>query len=322
MKGLKVIGMKEIMPRIEDHLQSDGKPGRLLNFSCLNDFYTHKDSGVTDWTGLPGSGKTYFVLEIMFGLATEYGKRTMLYVPDLGSEEEIIEKLVKMHTGKDMTNKYNNKIDSAQLYKSLPWIFHHFVIVTRDKGDNGKRAGKPSPIDIWEMGCTYSDDAGEVDQIVIDSWKNMKHLYDGREDQYLDQVLSERNEMAEDYGKHIHTIAHATKPSPVLKKRVIPTAYDIKGGGAWFDNGKNIITVDFPDKSSTNVNIYVSKTKPENVGTPGSIENKLFLDKRKGRYFEILNGHNLYAFDYKNRVIPDVQAEVDFNNSINQPLYF
>src|SRR5690606_18426661 len=99
-------------------------------------------------------------------------------------------------------------------------------------------------------------------------------------------VLSDRNEMAEDYGKHIDTIAHATKPKQFGKKRMIPTAYDIKGGGSWFDNGKSIITVDFPDKTRTNVDLYISKTKPENVGKPGSIIDKLFLDPRKGRYYE------------------------------------
>lgn len=313
MNGLKVLTRDDFIPIMEEHHDLDGRPGLDTGFKCLNEFYTHKEGGVTDWTGTPGSGKTYFALEIMFGLAENYGKRTFLYVPDLGSRAEIGAKLLKMKTGLDMDSKYGRKIEKHKISQAMEWILYHFVVVDRDKLPSGKRAPKPDPLKLWEMGCKFKDENGEVDQILIDSWKNMRHIYEGREDQYLDHILSERNEMAEDYNKHIHTIAHATKPKQYGKARVIPTAYDIKGGGSWFDNGKNIITVDFPDKTKTYVDLYISKTKPESVGKPGAVINKLFLDVARGRYYEDISGNRAYSHQYKDLKVVEQQM-MDFSD--------
>lgn len=313
MSELHILTMEDMLPRMEQHHQFEGRPGAELGFWCLNQHYTHKLGGVTDWTGLPGSGKTYFVLEVLFQLAERYGQRSFLYVPDLGSEEEIIEKLVKMRLGKDMSSKYGNKMEQHEIHGAMAWVMHHFVISVRRKMGNGRRSSKPTPMAVWEMACNYHDDNGPINNILIDSWKNMKHVFTGREDTYLDEVLSDRNEMAEDYGKHIHTIAHATKPKQFGKIRAIPTAYDIKGGGAWNDNGRSIITVDFPDKSKTNVDLYISKTKPENVGKPGAIIDRLFLDPRRGRYYEKMGSSIMFAYDYKSATV-SVQQQMDLPN--------
>lgn len=304
------IDYNDISRRMDIHLRNEGSPGRQTGFSCLNEFYTHKQGGVTDWTGLPASGKTYYVLETLFGECEEYGKRFGLYLPDLGSEEDIFEKLIKMHCGKDFHNKYHNKATEADIIKSLSWISRHFLILKRKDFKKGI-----TPEEIWEFTCEHKDDYGVLDGILVDSWKNMKHLYSGREDQYLDEVLSVRNEYAEKYNKHFHTIAHAVKMENSEKNgRRIPNAYDIKGGGAWSANGKNIITIDFPDKSSFGVNVYVSKVKPESVGKVGQIVDKIFLDPAKGRYYEKINDKRCYSFDWKKENLYNSQSNIDFNN--------
>src|SRR5690606_9659477 len=116
------------------------------------------------------------------------------------------------------------------------------------------------------------------------------------------------------YNKHFHTIAHAVKIDQFKGKsneRRVPNANDIKGGGAWYANGKSIITVDFPDKSKFGVDIHISKVKHENVGKMGSIIGKLFLDGRRARYYEYINGKPCYSGEYRNIEIP-TQSEMDF----------
>lgn len=286
---------------IEIYLDKDGEPGRFCGFHCLDKHYTHKDSGITDWTGFPASGKTYFLLEVLFNLSERYGKRHILYVPDLGTYKEIISKLIKMYSGKDFTSKYHNQIKIEEIYKHIPWLQHHFIILKR------KDIKKPvTAIEFWEYVCDYSDSSGIAHTGIIDSWKNMfKDFKDhGREDLYLDYALSYRNELAEEYGKHFHTIAHATKTEldennvqNGKKKRRIPDANDIKGGGSWFANGKSIITIDYPDKTMNGVDIYISKTKPEDVGKVGAVIGQVFLDMQRGRYYEYHNGEKRYGFD-------------------------
>lgn len=315
---------KENLKSVQGFLRRNGDPGRFVGFYSLNPHYTHKDSGVTDWTGFPGSGKTYFLLEVLFRLSDKEGMRHMLYVPDLGTYNDIISKLIKMRTGKDFHDRYINKISPDELQEHLPWIIHHFVVLRRTD------IRKPiTAVEFWEYVCDYEDEGGIVQTGVIDSWKNMfKNFKDyGREDLYLDYVLSYRNELAEEYKKHFHTIAHATKTEfdegnvvSGKKKRRVPDAYDIKGGGSWFANGKNIITVDFPDKNSFGVDLYISKTKPEDVGSIGSVIGSIYLDKQKGRYYETINGRKRYSMDEQGILLPEPRTIVTSQNWVDRDL--
>lgn len=320
MSNLSPILQNDIQGDLVKYLKNGGEPGLPTGFSCLNQYYTHKQGGVTDWTGFPASGKTYFCLEVAMGLSESENKRHGLFVPDIGSEREVLQKLVKMRTGKDFDHKYGNKISEAELQRALPWIMHHFVIFKKKDFKKGI-----TPLNFWDTVCNYKDDGGVLDTGIADSWKNFSHIYQGREDSYLDEVLSIRNELAESAQKHFHTIAHAVKTelaasfsksdngAPVPRR--IPNAWDIKGGGSWFANGKCIITVDFPIKTETCVDLYISKVKPEDVGKLGNILRKIRLDPRRGRYYEIHNNgveiKNSYSYGYRDWKPVAVQTQAE-----------
>jgi len=293
--NLSKISYQDIFEDVSNYLKKGAEPGLKVGFHCLDEFYSHKSAGITDWTGFPSSGKTYFCLEVLMNLSERFGQRHGLYVPDIGSNKEIVSKLIKMRTGRDFHDKYHNKITQKELAENLNWVLHHFVVFKKkDVKIN------VSPIDFWEDICNYKDDAGVLNTGLIDSWKNLKHIYSGREDLYLDEILSTRNEMAESANKHFHTIAHAVKTdADNTGKRRVPTAWDIKGGGSWYANGKNIITVDHPNKMENRVDLHISKVKPEDVGKIGSVVNKLFLDLKKGRYFERIDQNAYYSFGHE-----------------------
>jgi hypothetical protein len=292
----------EYAKKLEDYHKNGGLPGHELGFKHLSPYYTHKESGVTDWTGFPSSGKTYFVLEILIQLSERYNKRHMLYVPDLGTEIEVMAKLLKMYTGKDFETKWNNQIQLREIFNRVPQISKDFILVR--KSDIRKPL---TPQEFWEYAADYRDELGRVNTCLIDSWKNMYHDLQGkREDQYLDYILSYRNDISEQANMHIHTIAHATKTEITeqkkidgTKKRRVPSAEDIKGGNAWYANGKNIITIDRVDDTSTTIDIHIWKTKPENVGKKGKVLGIVGLNLAKGRYYEMHGGNKYYAFDHE-----------------------
>lgn len=311
--ALKALTFDEIYGQAEKHLDAKGEPGKYVGFECLKDIYSHKDAGVTDWTGFPASGKSYLALEMLFNLSEKHGQRNGLYVPDIGSDREVIAKLVKMQCGKDYTDKYNNQITKKQLADSINWIMHHFVLFSKKDFKTGV-----TPIDFWELIATYKDGGGRLNNGFMDSWKNMKHLYSGRDDLYLDEILSIRNEIAESGNVHFHTIAHAVKTelNEQKGKRRIPNAWDIKGGGSWFANGKSIITVDYPDKTQTGCDVYVSKVKPEDVGRIGEVVGSFKLDIKRGRYYETLPldvlGIKYFAFQMQAGVAIQQSQELPF----------
>lgn len=293
--NIKISSITDNSKKIQDYIDNDGYPGKNLGFKSLHKYYSHKDAGCTDWTGIPSNGKTYFVFEMLFQLSERYGQVNALYVPDVGSYVDVIGKLVKMYTGLSINPKYGDKATMKDVHASIPFLSKYFLILEKEN------VRKPlTPENIWEFACDWKGADGEViNNVLIDSWKNLRHDYNGkRGDEYLDYVLSYRNELAENYNKHFHTIVHSAKTemdderdANGQKKRRTPNAYDIKGGGAWYDNGKNIITVDRPDKSKKTVDIHVWKTKPEDVGKQGSVIDTIELDWERGRYFEIIDGN-------------------------------
>lgn len=290
--NLRISSITDNSKKIQDYIDKDGYPGKFLGFESLHPYYTHKDAGCTDWTGEPSSGKTYFVLEMLFQLSERYGQINAIYVPDLGSYVDIVGKLLKMHTGVWINPKYGKKATMKDVFDSIPFLAKHFLILEKQ---NIRETVTPEK--IWEFCADWKGYNGErINNVLIDSWKNLYHDTMGkREDQYLDYVLSYRNELAENSNMHFHTIAHAVKTEleeerdeTGKRKRRIITAYDIKGGGSWYANGKNIITVDRPDKKNRIANIYIWKTKPEDVGKQGSVIDVIELDWERGRYYERL----------------------------------
>lgn len=311
--SLKALTRDSIQQQAEKYLEGNAEPGNYIGFECLRDLYSHKRGTCTDWTGAPASGKTYYCLETLFNLSEKYGERHGLYVPDIGSDKDVIAKLVKMHCGKDYSDKFGNKITKPELSNALDWILYHFIIFGKEDFKKGI-----TPILFWETICDYKDGGGILHNGLIDSWKNMSHIYGGREDSYLDEILSTRNEMAEKYNKHFHTIAHAVKTETIEQKgkRRIPNAWDIKGGGSWFANGKNIVTVDFPDKNKFGVDLYISKVKPEDVGRVGEAVGTIFLDPKRGRYYETAQldilGVKYFAFEMEKGVAIQKLQELPF----------
>ena len=306
MSNVKTAIFAEKQAGILTYLSRNGEPGLDVGFQCLSEFYTHKTAGITDWTGFPSGGKTYFVFELLITLSEKYGLRHGLYCPDIGNYNEIWTKIFIMVTGKNINEKYGNKAKEEDIYKAASWINHHFIIMER--ADIKKPV---SPVNIWEYVCNFQDDTGGLNTCLIDSWKNLYHDFGNkREDLYLDYVLNYRNELADKYQKHFHTIAHSAKTEidegntytdevtgAKRKKRRIPDANDIKGGGSWFASGKNIITIDYPNKRNNTLDIIISKTKPEGVGKTGTITGKIKLDYSRSRYYEEFNGQRRFSFD-------------------------
>lgn len=291
--NLRVIEYKEKRQNFEAYHETGGAEIRHPGFECMNGIWRFAQDGVTDITGRPGSGKTEFALELLFYQAEAFGKRFMLYVPDVGSYNEIRRKLIVKYYKRPFRG-YENAVDEkvkGELTKGAAFIDHHFPIIGKEN-----ITAPVSPIDIWIFCAEFQDRSGNgVDGVLIDSWKNLYHSYTGREDQYHDYVLSYRNELAENCGKHFMTIAHSNKmPKGDDGKRRVPDGEDIKGGG-WTANGKTIITVDRPEKGSEQCDIHFTKVKPDTLGVAKSIIGEMDFYWKHSRFRETINGQICYA---------------------------
>lgn len=295
-----------------DYWKKGGDDIFYAGFECIKERYGVTSGSCTDITGFPASGKTEFALEIQFYLSQAYGQRHAVYLPDVGNYNEVRRKLIHKYTGRGFIKKYPNYITEAEIIKAATWVDHHFIILEKKDIKN-----PVTPKDFFDFVADYRDNGGVLNTGLSDSWKNFFHEIKGREDQYLDYILSYRNELAEATNKHFFTIAHATKTeledktnSDGKKKRRIPDANDIKGGGSWFANGKSIITVDYADKSNNGADLYFSKIKPDTAGRSGAVIDSLFFDWSRSRYYEVYNGQKFYAGELKKYIEAEHHLEL------------
>lgn len=292
-----------------DHYRKHGaKPGVWVGFSSLHPYYTMKLGSVTDWTGAPTSGKTEFLLEVLLNTSIFYGYKHQLWMPDHGEPLEILAALIHKYTGKTFAKHYINTITEAEMWAAVPFIAEYFQILDFEKN--------PTALQLWEQCCK-----SEYHTLTIDAWKDLNHSDKGgmRDDEYLNHLLPKRNNLAANHNKHFHTVVHSGKTEMVNGRRRTPSAYDLKGGSAWYDNGKMMVTVDRPDTTNNAVDIIVTKAKPRITGQKGQVS--LYFDWAKSRYYQInqANGNNQYA-EREGAEQPRtnaLQSNVKFHDEVN-----
>lgn len=293
----RIITEEMIRDKMSEHYDTGGGETFYVGFNSLAPYYSIKEGGVTDWTGFPGSGKTELLLETLNNCNKWYGHKHLINMPDAGTVEEVIAKLMHKSTGKQFEEYYyndkgertliKNRLSESDMFKLLPEILDAFKIYNpeRKKDANGKRVDKLTPVQYWEFAAENKDKLG-IFSAVIDSWKDMRHDIAGygREDKWLEDTLSTRNEISEDSGIHFHTIIHPKGARKDSKGNVIPLdMHDLKGGSEWGNSGKTIVIVS-RNKVSGITDVKISKAKPRVVGIEGV--GCLRYDIKAGRYYE------------------------------------
>jgi hypothetical protein len=314
----EIITEEMIRDRMSEFYDTGGGETFYVGFNGLARHYSIKEGGVTDWTGFPGSGKTELLLETLKNCSEWYGHKHLIYMPDAGTDEEVIAKLIHKFTGKQFEEYYfddngerklvKNRITEAEMFKWLPQILEMFKIysppkVKAVKGKKVTRSKTLTPSQFWEYAVENKEKLG-IFSAVIDSWNYMKHDTEGfgREDKWLEDTLSYRNELAEGNNLHFHTIIHPKAPRKDKTGKIIfPDMHDLKGGSEWGNNGKSIIIV-HREVNSPITSVKIDKAKPRVIGVKGIA--CLKYDVKSGRFYENIASNGMQRiYSHKEHII-------------------
>ena len=287
--GFKILKRDDVANSLMDYHKKGALRGVYLGFPVLHEYYTMSLPGVTDWTGYAQSGKTEFLLELLLNTSIYYGWKHLLYVPDVGTKDEILGVLIHKLTGKTFDTRYHNSnyISQEEVEKELDWVLQHFFILHKTD-----RKAKITPYQFWDLAAEMKH-THKISTATIDSWKDLRHGKDhngesfGRDDKYLEDVLSYRNMMAEEHQLHFHTVIHPRNGIEKDKNgnRVAPKPDDLKGGSEWWNNGKVMITIHRTQGHKNEFSFIVTKAKPQSVAKQGEI--KMYHDiKTRKSYWE------------------------------------
>lgn len=212
-------------------------------------------------TGIPGHGKSTFLLNVICNLARERSTRSFLYVPE--NEAHLRENLRGIWQGEGFdyfceqqcfvqSSMPDNFNDEPQ---DLSWVLNRAVVAIEKDG---------------------------VDLLMIDPWNELEHAKPANMlmTDYIRLCLMYLKQFSRAYGVAVVLVAHPTKAVTENGGRV-PLLSDIEGSMNWYnkcDNGL-IVVRDFESKTSK---VISAKVRERGAGKIGTCH--FMVDEKTGRF--------------------------------------
>ncbi|MDY0096388.1 MAG: DnaB-like helicase C-terminal domain-containing protein [Candidatus Vecturithrix sp.] len=261
-----VISPEDLQSQLCNIYQNGYSQGSKTGWSELDELYTVCPGQMTIVTGIPGSGKSNVVDNLILNLALSEGWRFAVFSPENWPPEihahTMIEKLVR----KPFLNTYSKdrmSIETAMAALRELNDMVHFIMPNNESLNVDTILDKTKKL-IFQYG---------VKGLVIDPWNEVEHNFGAlREDQYISQELTKIRRFSRLNGIHIWVVAH---PKNLRKADdgtyKPPTMYEISGGAHWRNKADNGICVHRPDFTDDITEVYIQKIRFKWVGRLGKV---------------------------------------------------
>lgn len=257
-----------------DELYEKGVPeASRIGIPDFDELYGIMPGQLTVVTGLPGSGKSEFVDQIMVNLAMQKGWR--FAVASFENPPNLhIAKLAEKVVGKPFFKGPIPRMERHEKREALNFLKEHFAFL---QTHNGAPATIPSIIDRTKQAVMRLGVRG----LVIDPY-NYLDVKTDNEHTSISDMLTEIILFAKAHGLHVWFVAHPSKiyPDQSGKSRV-PGGMDISGSAAWFAKADMGLTV---HRTPLGPDAHVWKVRFKWCGRVGKAH--LDYDVPTGRFFQ------------------------------------
>ena len=220
--------------------------GESTGYANVDDLFTIAEGQLSVVTGLPSSGKSEFVDQLMVNLAQSRGWK--FAVCSFENEPRLhIAKLISKHLKKPFFDGPTQRMSKADLEVGKQFVHENFSFLYQADGSLSTLDSILERLKIAVMrhgvrGC------------VIDPYNYISKPNDVAETEWISVMLSQVRLFAQAHGLHIWFVAHPTKMLRGADGSVPPPkGYDISGSAAWFAKADLGITVHRPDPARSPV---------------------------------------------------------------------
>jgi twinkle protein len=253
-----VTTFRDIEDEVTDFVRNGFKPGFQIGLSNFDDIFSTYTGQFITVTGIPSSGKSDFVDQMVIGYNEKYGWKTAYASPENHPTYLHAHKLMRktwqgMPGVEDIkTEKWNQVADHVNdNYFFIDMERYTLESVLRKGAELVKRKGiKCLVIDPFNK-VRSNDASGDVNVYTLE---------------YLSQIEI----FAKKYDVLVMVVAHPTKMYKDSSGKIEePTMYNIKGGGEWYDASYHGLLV-HRDYENKTVKVKVLKCKFQNLGENGA----------------------------------------------------
>jgi len=264
--------LKDVEDELKDFVKNGFKPGYqvgLENFDKIFSTYTGQFITVT---GIPSSGKSDFVDQMVVGYNSLYGWKTAYASPENQPVYLHAHKLMRK-TWQDMPSP--GDIGSGKWKEVADHVNNNYFFIDMDKY---------SLESVLRKGAELVKRKG-IKCLVIDPFNKIRDTNAASDDvnRYTMDYLAKIETFCKKYDVLTFIVAHPTKMYKGNDGKIEePTMYNIKGGGEWYDASYHGLLV-HRDYDAKTTKVKVLKVKFQNLGENGA-ESHFTWEPRSGSF--------------------------------------
>jgi twinkle protein len=271
-----VTTFRDIEDEVTDFVRNGFTPGFQVGLEDFDNIFSTYTGQFITVTGIPSSGKSDFVDQMVVGYNKRYNWKTAYASPENVPTFLHAHKLMRktwegMPSKEDIGgDKWNKIADHCNAnYFHIDMERYSLEAVLKKGAELVKRKG--------------------IKCLVIDPFNKVRDTNAASDDvnRYTMDYLTKIEVFAKKYDVLVFVVAHPTKMYKNQKTGEIdePTMYSIKGGGEWYDASYHGLLV-HRDYEANTVKVKVLKCKFQNLGTNGA-ETHFTWEKNSGCYIPL-----------------------------------
>ena len=264
--------LKDVEDELRDFVKNGFKPGFQIGIKNFDEIFSTYTGQFITVTGIPSSGKSDFVDQMVVGYNNNYGWKTAYASPENQPVYLHAHKLMRKHwqdmprvgdIGGDKWQQVSNHVNDNYFFIDMDK--YSLESVLRKGAELVKRKG--------------------IKCLVLDPFNKIRDV-DAKSDdvnRYTMDYLAKIEAFCKKYDVLTFIVAHPTKMYKNQDGKIEePTMYNIKGGGEWYDASYHGLLV-HRDYEAKTTKVKVLKVKFQNLGENGA-ESYFTWEPRSGSF--------------------------------------
>jgi twinkle protein len=272
-----IVTVRDLAQPIEDLYERGLDSGCTAGWMTFDRLYRARSGLFAVVTGSPGSGKSYFLDNLMVRLAQRHGWSFGICSPENQPLERHLAGILSVFTGEPFNKGQTQRMTLERMRAARSWAEGRFAFVLPDEPSIGAVIERAEVL-VYRMG---------IRGLVVDPWNELDHSRPSNmtETEFTSQALSQLRQFARRAGVQVWLVAHPTK----LQKDhdghyPVPTPYDVSGSAHFYNKSDACISV-WRDPMTDMPEVHVQKMRFSETGELGVA--RFRYDKPTGRFFEV-----------------------------------
>lgn len=270
-----VFTSNDIIESVMDIYRHGFPKGDRVGYSLFDNLLSFLPGQLTTITGIPGSGKSNFIDQLLVRMGARLDRRFGIFSPEQQPTEFHVANLIQKYVGEGMFGR--GQMNETKLKRALEFVNDHFYFLKQSEVDTTIDGILAKAVElVARHGINY---------FLIDPYNYIEHKvpHGYSETQYICELLNKIKNFCRAYQVHVFLIAHPTKIQKDKKtgKYEVPTMYSIAGSAHFYNITDNGITV-YRDFETNLVSAYVQKVRFSFAGRIGYCD--FTYDVPTGRY--------------------------------------